>query len=45
VAVVTLLLAALGAALRALVDDRIFDAGDVRALTTVLVEVPRGAHA
>ena len=41
-AVGALLLAALGAALRALLDDRIFEARDVAPLTMVLVEVPGG---
>jgi uncharacterized protein involved in exopolysaccharide biosynthesis len=41
---VALLLAIVGAALRALLHDRVYEARDIRQFVPVLIEVPRRAH-
>jgi uncharacterized protein involved in exopolysaccharide biosynthesis len=42
---ISLLLATVGAALKALLNDRIYEERDIRPFAPVLVEVPRRAHA
>src|ERR1019366_8675412 len=44
-AAVSLLLAAIGALLKALLGDRVYETRDIERFAPVLAEVPRGAHA